>query len=278
MHLRSFWIGLLALMFLPTAVVGAERKSEVSLTLYTGGYFPDGDRHLDDSLVYGARLGYAFVGSGLAEALTLEGDFGLIDSSSGQGRGYSARLDAVYPLRKKGTLLPYLSLGGGFVDPPGSAEDLFSVAYGGGLFYGLAPAIALRVDLRHLLPMSTDHFNDFTATAGITYFFGRKADDLAKKPKDADRDGVADSRDRCPDTPKGLKVDRFGCPENPPDGDGDGIADYQDQCLDTKPGVDVDSNGCPRDSDGDGVPDSVDECPGNPPGLPVDARGCVQIN
>ena len=60
----------------------------------------------------------------------------------------------------------------------------------------------------------------------------------------------------------------------PPDSDGDGVPDSLDQCPNTPRGVQVDATGCPLDSDHDGVPDYLDQCPGTPPGLKVDAQGC----
>ncbi|MBF0124807.1 MAG: OmpA family protein [Magnetococcales bacterium] len=99
--------------------------------------------------------------------------------------------------------------------------------------------------------------------------------------KDSDGDGVSDSRDKCPDTPKGVKVDSDGCPL---DSDGDGVTDDKDQCPNTPKGTKVDSVGCPiasrsvattdSDTDGDGVLDSRDQCPGTPRGAVVDERGC----
>ncbi|MBW2465962.1 MAG: OmpA family protein [Deltaproteobacteria bacterium] len=90
--------------------------------------------------------------------------------------------------------------------------------------------------------------------------------------KDSDGDGVGDSRDLCPDTPEGVKVDNVGCPL---DRDGDGIPDYLDKCPDTPSGIMVDELGCPLpDSDGDGVLDIRDRCPDTPPGVKVDSSGC----
>jgi len=103
----------------------------------------------------------------------------------------------------------------------------------------------------------------YTATAGLSYYFGRA--------KDSDYDGVPDSRDMCPNTPLGVKVDEFGCPL---DSDGDGVPDYLDKCPNTPAGVKVDADGCPLDSDGDGVPDYLDKCPNTPTGVKVDANGC----
>lgn len=115
--------------------------------------------------------------------------------------------------------------------------------------------------------------------------FATSADDLANGQQmadfvkkvfigdmlDSDGDGVADTMDKCPGTPAGVKVDAVGCPL---DSDGDGVPDYLDKCPGTPAGIKVDSNGCPLDSDGDGVPDSLDKCPGTPAGVKVDASGC----
>ncbi len=96
------------------------------------------------------------------------------------------------------------------------------------------------------------------------YSFGRAL-------KDSDYDRVADSRDVCPDTPKGATVDGVGCPD---DGDGDSVLSGIDGCPDTPRGATVDAFGCPRDSDGDRVLDGLDRCPDTELGASVDVKGC----
>ncbi|MEJ7664895.1 MAG: OmpA family protein [Hymenobacter sp.] len=130
----------------------------------------------------------------------------------------------------------------------------------------------------------------------LTFSAGLRAN--LGKAKDTDGDGVSDKKDKCPDTPTGVKVDLNGCPV---DTDGDGVADYQDKCPDVKglaalqgcpdsdgdnvadaddkcpntpAGVRADATGCPLDSDGDKVPDFQDKCPNTPSGVTVDATGC----
>ena len=99
--------------------------------------------------------------------------------------------------------------------------------------------------------------------------------------KDQDKDGVWDKLDMCPDTPRGVTVDKQGCPL---DEDKDGVPDYLDKCPGTPEAAVgfVDSVGCPLDTDGDGVPDYLDECPGTPEaafgmigknGCPLDTDG-----
>ena len=66
-------------------------------------------------------------------------------------------------------------------------------------------------------------------------------------PSDSDGDGVYDSADKCPGTPKGTKVDANGCPipAKAIDSDGDGVLDPNDECPGTPHGIKVDQDGCP---------------------------------
>ena len=89
--------------------------------------------------------------------------------------------------------------------------------------------------------------------------------------KDSDKDGVVDSKDRCPDTPLDIKVDENGCCL---DSDKDGVVDHKDECPDTPLEVNVNEQGCPLDSDEDGVFDYLDKCPDTMKGLKVDEVGC----
>lgn len=100
-------------------------------------------------------------------------------------------------------------------------------------------------------------------SVGLTYHFGAEPD--------ADKDGVKDKLDKCPDTPVGAVVDENGCPV---DSDNDGVFDGLDQCANTPSGCVVDIAGCPLDTDKDGVCDGLDKCPNTPPGASVDAQGC----
>ena len=95
---------------------------------------------------------------------------------------------------------------------------------------------------------------------GITLgvFLG-KPDEVEKKIKDRDKDGIPDDLDNCPTEPGTAATN--GCPDK----DGDGIADKDDKCPDL-PGT-LKNNGCPViDRDSDGVNDGDDKCP-DVPGL-----------
>ncbi len=86
---------------------------------------------------------------------------------------------------------------------------------------------------------------------GLSFYFGkaqRSAEDplykdvdfKALEQADSDGDGVKDFLDRCPDTPKGAKVDSHGCLI---DSDNDGIPDIYDKEPHTKKGLLIDKDG-----------------------------------
>jgi OOP family OmpA-OmpF porin len=95
-------------------------------------------------------------------------------------------------------------------------------------------------------------------------------------PRDSDADGVADSSDKCPSTPRNIGVDKNGCPV---DSDGDKVTDDADRCMKTPPGTIVSPDGCPLnpDTDSDGVADDVDKCPDTPRDSKVDEKGCPEV-
>lgn len=57
------------------------------------------------------------------------------------------------------------------------------------------------------------------------------------------------------------------------DYDHDGVRDWDDSCAGTPKGVKVDKKGCPVDNDHDGIPDYLDKQENTPPGAIVDIHG-----
>lgn len=133
-------------------------------------------------------------------------------------------------------------------------DDRWSISAETGIFYPLND----KYDGYKNKTRDTEMYHDkfMHNTVGVIYSFG--------KSTDSDGDGVSDNRDKCPGTPSGVAVDKYGCPI---DTDGDGVADYKDECpmLAGDPML----GGCP-DSDGDGVADKNDKCP--------DVKGLVQFD
>ena len=208
----------------------------------------------------------------------------------------------IYFLKSDYILRPYASGGIGailFDNQLNFHKELIDSALptaGGGLVIRLNDALSINLQETFLFTNSDERDgvvsgadDDFLMhSVGLTYSFG--------KMKDADLDGVADNKDKCPDTPTGVSVDKKGCPLDKdndgvadyldtcpdvagssmlngcPDKDGDGVADGQDRCPDVA-GLTA-LKGCP-DADGDGVADLDDQCANTKKGSKVDAKGCV---
>jgi hypothetical protein len=140
---------------------------------------------------------------------------------------------------------------GALAQESGSRQNEFFVPLGLGAEFRLAEKIGLNLEYGDHITFK-DGTLDFIekakprdqysyASIGLTFRFGG--------PRDADRDGIKDKADICPDRPG--KAELSGCP----DADNDGIADDQDDCP--KVAGKIEFKGCP-DSDNDGIPDKED--------------------
>jgi len=211
-----------------------------------------------------------------------------------------------YILKKDSRLSPFLTVGLGLAayginssfDKSGSDPTLsptiitkgvdLILPVGAGLKYQITERIAIQY--QYLYNFTNSDVHDQNRSGGdVNLVFGTPVHPAYKggydtygqhifsvvfnigKHTDTDKDGVGDKWDKCPNTPRNVKVDVDGCPV---DTDKDGVADYLDQCPDTPAGVTVDAKGCPVDTDLDGVPDYLDKCEGTPAGVKIDASGC----
>jgi OOP family OmpA-OmpF porin len=265
---------LLLISFAGTNLMAQVTPGSFSLSPHIGWYVFDSDQDISNAPVHGIGFGYNY-----NKNLGVEARFDYVNSdvkpADDDADLYIYRLDGLYHFMADKEYVPYIAAGIGAItvdqDNNGSETNtLFN--YGAGLKAFITESLAIRGDVRHIIDVD-DSNNNFAYTLGVTYSFGKKGKPVPPPaaPKDSDGDGVIDEIDRCPDTPLGVVVDKFGCPV---DSDGDGVPDFLDKCPDTPLGVPVDSDGCPLDSDGDGVYDYIDECPDTPPGLLVDEKGC----
>ena len=141
------------------------------------------------------------------------------------------------------------------------ARNTFYIPVGLGAKFNMGFRASLRVGVAYNICMS-DYIdnskkggNDSWASAniGLNIHFGKKAKDAysnvdfsAVDNSDTDADGVKDLDDKCLGTPKGVKVDGKGCPD---DKDEDGVFDYMDKELASKKGALVDGNGVTIDQE-----------------------------
>jgi OOP family OmpA-OmpF porin len=217
------------------------RQGALTLSPMVGGYIFEGQQNMDNGPIFGLGVDYAFT-----KALSAELFYGFIASENDAGKdtdSHQGRLDALYHFRTDKSLVPYLAagLGGMAFDSSAPQEDTFLLDWGVGAKYFFSEDWALRADARHIFTTDDSNHN-LALMAGVSYLIGgARAQEAAMAPRDSDGDGVSDDRDRCPDTPRGVKVDQKGCPL---DSDGDGVTDDRDKCPATPRGEFVDADGC----------------------------------
>jgi len=135
------------------------------------------------------------------------------------------------------------------------ARNTLYIPLGIGVKFQAGYRTSIRVGVVYNMAMSDylDNYkkggNDSWAQAqvGLNIHFGKKPESRYEGVNfkevdnlDSDGDGVADLSDRCLGTPKGVKVDGKGCPE---DKDDDGVFDYMDKEPNSKRGAKVDGSG-----------------------------------
>lgn len=138
------------------------------------------------------------------------------------------------------------------------ARNSFAIPIGGGVKLKISDKLAVSLGGTYYMLM-TDWVDNLKSGKNDNYFYGnvslhyqfgkpyddsdpiyRKVDFASLDKMDTDGDGVNDGDDRCPGTPKGVKVDGKGCPD---DSDQDGVPDYRDKEPLTKKNALVDENG-----------------------------------
>lgn len=109
--------------------------------------------------------------------------------------------------------------------------------------------------------------------------------DWAPRVRDADHDGILDSKDKCPYLPEDFDgfEDDDGCLD--PDNDNDMVPDEDDKCPNqaADENRDEDEDGCTdpfKDRDHDGIEDANDACPSRPEDFDgfEDDDGCAEDN
>jgi OOP family OmpA-OmpF porin len=305
-------VSLMVAMFVLTTftmVYAENRAGSSSVALTAGGYAFEGNQDYKNNVALGVRGGYNFT-----ENWGTELYFNYVPSeykdTGADNEVYVAGVEGLYHFMPKSQVVPFLAVGVGAIHYSSGDRRLvpskITVDYGAGLKVFLTDNIALRADVRHILPLGESGkygdnphkiHNDLLATFGLQFAFGGCCDkesetvthDAPPAPvvyedvrveeppvvdmtTDSDRDGVPDYIDECPGSPASVVVDNKGCPR---DSDGDGVLDYQDKCPNTPAGVSVDTQGCPPDSDNDGVVDTIDKCPNTRAGAVVAKDGCV---
>ncbi|MES2884118.1 MAG: OmpA family protein [Pseudomonadota bacterium] len=163
-----------------------------------------------------------------------------IETGSQEGTDFyqqGGTVDLVYGFKDRSlSWTPFALLGVGAVqnDVIPDSEDEVSFIANAGLGVVSRPltrlGFKLRAEGRYQIDQFQDGYQDYRLLAGIEFPFGRRTVTLAPIAPplievrevvkevivpmpfvDTDKDSIEDSRDKCPDTPEGLKVDSDGC-------------------------------------------------------------------
>src|SRR6266581_4947918 len=199
--------------------VKAKETYSISLTPTVGEYFFASKDKLKDSQIYAVKLSYNIIGSQMLDSLGIDAIAGYIDTTStidnSKAKVYHLRLDATYPfIFKNSNFTPFLAVGAGgnLYERSDATNGKALFGFGGGLKYKLLDYLAVRADVRQIILFTPERDNNVEITTGLTYTFG--VERKPKPPADSDNDGVPDTLDKCPGTPKGVKVDKNGCSES----------------------------------------------------------------
>ena len=194
------------------------------------GVWVDDDRNVKDGIGAGLALGYVASPNWNFE-LGAHGSGHNIDRTDNSYDIVGIDLNALRVFKREDNINPYLIGGIGRLetDGPGTSDANVFLKFGVGLMADIAKNRAKGTNLQMRAEVHTRRDSDFTdniASIGLLYSWGGSiaapaAASLAMiapvpakaAPVDGDddRDGVLNSRDKCPNTPPGAKVDSDGC-------------------------------------------------------------------
>jgi OOP family OmpA-OmpF porin len=225
MQSPKFPLALLLIALLSVATTAAADGPPITFSAGGTYNFFDDDREVDDDLGYFGAVEYRFNERWASE-------FWLSDGETDGDNGFDVdtlrwHLDALYYLKPRGNLQPYLAAGYGLLDrerdvPNGNDDALDKeINFGGGVHWYFTDNFSLRGDARYLFGWD-DNTSDFTVSLALAYRLGapgprrvaaapEPVPEPEPEPLDSDGDGVIDDQDACPGTPAGRTVDERGC-------------------------------------------------------------------
>jgi OOP family OmpA-OmpF porin len=182
---------ILLLMLVVTTGYAQVKAGSVNITPTIGGYMFEGNEDMDNSLSLGLRAGYFFtkyIGvEGFVHYVPTE-----INGTPAKEKmsflGYG--IEGIFNILPNGKFVPFLAAGVGgthysttYDRTTEDKRNKIALDYGAGLKYFLSENVALRGDVRHVIPFSDTHSNLFY-TVGVTFAFGgtKKAVVAAPEP------------------------------------------------------------------------------------------------
>ena len=207
------------------------------------GYALTSGKDLKNHSVYGAEFQFNDVDSLIKPELSVLYSDASYKLNAGDTNIFRTALNGVYNLTKSDNITTFVKAGLGYETMSKQAFDNHDSAFadaGAGVKVSLTDQIALKLEAIDMLKFNEFHGdNNLLLLAGLNFGFGEKAQPAAPAavavaapvvaakvaapapapkpvvvvaPIDSDGDGVFDPQDKCPNTPKGFKVDVDGCP------------------------------------------------------------------
>jgi len=173
---------------LPLSARSEIREGSIEVSPFIGYNWFQNKQNLEDSLVYGGRLGYNFTPHWGIEA-TVEFINSSVDDKSRTGPKegqffsptndvdlYFYHVDAVYHFMPEGKFNPFVvaGIGGAHYKPRVSDHDMAAFNVGVGAKYWITDRFALRADIRDYMvtEIVQETYHNVAATVGVTFAFG----------------------------------------------------------------------------------------------------------
>lgn len=228
---------LIPALLLGSAVIAQEYNYEITPVI--GSMIPEGNLNLDNQFLSGVELQYNGFDSLIKPELSFlfTNNVGYKDSDLSTDISRIA-LNGVYEYKTDSVFTPLVKAGLGyetFSRHDARNKDSAFLNAGVGTKIALAEDIALKLEAVYMLKENDREWDSNLALlAGLNFAFGEKSQPVAPAsepvaepaPKpvvvapvvvaapvdgDDDKDGVLNSKDKCPKTPAGHKVDKDGC-------------------------------------------------------------------
>ncbi|MEN6488144.1 MAG: OmpA family protein, partial [Smithella sp.] len=166
------------------------RPGSVTITPTIGGYMFEGNEDMDNSVSVGLRAGYNFTKyfgiEGYAHYVPTD-----IENSSTNVDFLGYGLEGLYHFMPDSKFVPFFAIGVGGVhyshateDTTDGKRDKITADYGVGVKYFVTENVALRADVRHVIPFDGVN-NNLLYTVGLSFSFGGAKKAVVEEAKPA---------------------------------------------------------------------------------------------
>ena len=195
---------LLLLMFVVATGYAQVKAGSVHITPTIGMYTFEGNEDMNSAINLGLRAGYNFTKHIGVEGFahwTPTGPIGEAEWSRGSNVNvFGYGIEGIFHILPDGAFVPFVAAGVGGVHYSTTWMDTFenkrnkiAADYGAGVKYFLSENVALRADVRHVIPFQDRH-NNFLGTVGLTFAFGGAKKTVVSAPEPVARPVVQEVR------------------------------------------------------------------------------------